>query len=189
MIKVSQLQRGNGLLEFLGPATWHYDSAITADYEINQSVAVLFLSLKFHACKPEYIYKRINRLKEARVRLVMVLVDVPNYNLSLRELFSTVPLSIVLCRSHEECARYVRGFDLAERRSYDALRRGQAGVDSFLKAFPGINKTDCAGIRSSYGSVQKLLAAGAVGLAKIPGMGEAKAEGMAKYLKMPFKKR
>jgi len=188
MIKVSDRQRGNGLLSHLNAATWAYDPQITADYEINYTTSVLFLSLKFHACKPEYIYKRINRLRRSALNVLMVLIDVPNYSLSLRELYNNVPLAMVLCRSNEECSLYLRGFDIAARRSTDVLRRKESGAFSFLGSFPNINTTDSRSIASCVGTVQDLFKLSENELAAIPGIGRIKAAGIAAYLKMPFKR-
>lgn len=187
MIKVSETQRGNGLLNYLNTAVWQYDAQTRTDYEINSSTAVLFLSLRFHASKPEYIYKRINGTGEFRLRVLMVLVDVPNYNLPLRELFRNAPLTIVLCRSNEECARYLRGFDAAKKRTTDTLRRRTAGIDSFLESFPSINKTDCKNIRSSFKTAQRLLNADEAELSNIAGLGAVKAEGLLRYFRTAFK--
>ena len=187
MIKVSQRQRGNSLLSHLSSATWAYDSDITADYEINSSTSILFLSLKFHSCKPEYIFKRISRLKETRLRLVMVLLDSPNYGLSLRELFTSLPLTVIVCGSYEECSRYIRGFDVGTRRSYEVLRRKAPGVDNFLASFPRINKSDVAGIRRSHASMQEFLLGNDTD--GIAGIGKIKKDGILKYLRMPFNKK
>ena len=186
MIKVSQLQRGNNLLNYLNVAGWHYDSSITADYEINYSTSILFLSLKFHACKPEYIYKRINNLKSSKLRILMVLIDVPNYNPSLQELFNMIPMTIVLCKNHDECAKYLKGFDIATKRSLDVLRRKETSIDAFLEAFPRINSSNALKMKETYNSVQDLFKANEKDLGNVFGIGRSKAEGFLKYLKMPF---
>lgn len=187
MIKVSDRQRGNGLLTYLNAAIWTYDSRITADYEINHTTSILFLSLKFHACKPEYVYKRVNKMRRSALNVLLVLIDMPNYNLLLRELYSSVPLAMVLCRSNEECSLYLRGFDVANRRSADVLRRRESGALSFLESFPSINKADSRSIVSAVDTLQDLIRLDEGSLADIPGIGRVKAAGIKACLKMPFK--
>lgn len=186
MIKVSRVQQGNPLLSYLNNTLWHYDSNTSADYEINGSTAILFLSLKFHACKPEYIYKRINKIKEFRLKIVLVLIDVPNYNISLRELFNMIPFAIITCRSYEECSRYLRGFDLASMRSAEALRRRETSVEQVLLSIPRVNKTDVSNIRKTCKTVQEVIHTPTIVLSRIPGIGPIKAQLIAEYFKMPF---
>lgn len=186
MIRVSESQRGNLLLNHLSQSAWHYSAGITADYEISHSTSVLFLSLKFHAFKSSYIYKRINRMRETRVRMVLILVDSPNYNSALRELFNTVPLPIVLCRSLQECASYIRGLDQASSIPLDPLRRGSAGADSLLSAIPAITKSDCADLGRSFSSLQELLSADRQRLSGVRGLGTKKTDSLLKYFGMPF---
>lgn len=188
MIRVSNTQRGNGLLNHLGVYSWSYVSGTITDYEINYSVSVLFLSLKFHIFKPEYIYKKINKLQESKLKVLLVLIDVPNYNLSLQELFSTIPIVIILCKSFQECAYYIKGFDKATIRSIEGLRRRSSGVDIFLEAIPKLNKTDCTNLKNSFGSLREIFKADEQKLSKIPGMGQIKAKSLLKYFKIPFKK-
>ncbi|KAI4291251.1 DNA excision repair protein ERCC-1 [Pancytospora philotis] len=188
MIQVSEVQRGNGVLSYLNAACWYYDADTSADYVINHSSSVLFLSLKFHACRPEYIYKRINRLKKTALNVLMVLVDVPNCMLALRELYRTVPLTIVACRSNEECSLYLRGLDMAKRRTSMAIRKKTPGYAGFVESFPSINKTDSAAIRAAYPGIADLLRADLGSLSSIKGIGSTKASGIIEYLKMPFKK-
>lgn len=187
MIKVSLLQRGNKLLELLSTASWHYDASVSADYEINFSTHILFLSLKFHASKPEYIHKRVNRLKPAKLRILLVLLDTPNYNTTLKELFRTVSLGIVLCKNYDECARYLRGFDICSRRSSEVLRRKAPTVNSFLEAFPKISKSNSTALQDSFGSIQELFCSSERDLADVPGMGKGKAQSFVEYLKKPFR--
>ncbi|AFN83937.1 Ercc1-like DNA excision repair protein [Encephalitozoon romaleae SJ-2008] len=186
MIKVSPLQKGNSVLDYLSNATWHYDNSITPDYEVNGSVALLFLSLRFHSCKPEYIYKRINKLKPYKVRVLLVHVDVPNYSKMIRELFRTVSLTMVLGFSVEECSRYIQGFDAAGRRSIDIIRRGSRDEEGFLCSFPKVNKSDVQQILKDCGTLQKFFGKSSEEMERIQGLGKSKAEEIIKYLNMQF---
>lgn len=188
MIKVSLLQRGNKLLEYLSSTTWHYDSSCSADYEINFSTLVLFLSLKFHSAKPEYIYKRIAKLKDAKLKILMVLIDTPNYNTTLQVLFRKVPITIVTCKNYDECAKYMKGFDFSTKRGTEVLRRKESGIDNFLQAFPRINKSDSVNIQRSFHTILDFIKADEKEISNIVGIGKNKAQQVQNYLKKPFKK-
>lgn len=185
-MKVSPLQKGNGVLGYLSGVPWHYDGSITPDYEISGSVGLLFLSLRFHSCKPEYIHKRINGLKAYKSRVLLVHVDIPNYGKAVRELFDTTPLTMVLGFSVEECSRYIMGFHLAGRRSVEVIRRGTGDSEGFLCKFPLVNKSDAKQILGECGTLVGFLARPGKEMERIQGVGRAKAEEIGKYLDMRF---
>lgn len=188
MIKVAMLQRGNKLLEYLSTLSWGFDASCSADYEINFSTLALFLSLKFHSAKPEYIQKRLSKLRPAKLRVLIVLIDTPSYNTTLQELFRTISIPIVLCKSYEECAKYIKGFDICSKRSSDVLRRKDSTLENFLEAFPKINKTDAANLQKAYFSLQDLFKSQENKLSNVFGFGKAKSQTFFEILKTPFKK-
>lgn len=187
MIKVSLLQRGNKLLEYLGVSSWHYDGSCSADYEVNFSTFVLFLSLKFHSAKPEYIHKRIAKLKEAKLRVLLVLIDTPNYGTIMRELFRTIPIIVVPCRTYEECSRYIKGFDICTKRGSEVLRKKDTGVNTFLNSIPKINKTDSSTLQNTFNSLSDIIKAEEKDLENIVGIGKVKAKEIFESFRKPFK--
>lgn len=187
MIKVSPLQNGNNVLSYLSQTSWHYDNAVTADYEINNTTAVLFLSLRFHSCKPEYIHKRINKLKPYKLRVLLVHVDVPNYNKTLRELFNTVPLTMVLAFTTEECSRYIQGFNLSGTRSIKAIRRKENDHSTFLRSFPKVNKSDVIQVFERYETLESFFEKSEGEIEVTQGFGKIKAQTITRYLDMEFK--
>ncbi|VDK40787.1 unnamed protein product [Taenia asiatica] len=73
---VSQRQRGNPLLELIRHVTWEY-AAIEPDYVFGPSQCAFFLSLRYHNLNPEYIFKRLQKLKSTfQLIVLIVLVDV-----------------------------------------------------------------------------------------------------------------
>lgn len=187
MIKIAMLQRGNKLIDYLGSSTWHYDASCSADYEINFSTLVLFLSLKFHAAKPEYIHRRVGKLKDAKLRVLLVLIDTPNFNTVLQELFRSVPITIILCRTYDECAKYIKGFDLCSKRGLEVLRNKESTTDTFLQTFGKINKTDSGVLQARFGSLLELLKADERELSGIAGIGKLKAQQFRTHAHKPFK--
>lgn len=188
MIKVALHQRGNKLLEYLSSLSWSFDSSCNADYEINFTTIVLFLSLKFHSAKPEYIIRRISRLKQSKLRVLIILLDTPNYNSTLQELFKTITIPIILCKSYEECAKYIKGFDISSKRSSGVLRRKESTVESFLESFPKVNKTDAATLQKSFSSLQDLFNTSEQKLSNVFGFSKIKSQNFIEILKKPFRK-
>lgn len=187
MIKVAMLQRGNKVLEYLSSLSWSFDASCCGDYEINFSTLVLFLSLKFHAAKPEYIHKRISKLKPAKLRVLLILIDTPNYNSTLQELFKNVTIPIILCKSYEECGKYIKGFDICSKRSSEVLRRKDSTIETFLEAFPKVNKTDANTLQKTFSSVQDLFNSAESKLPKVFGFSKLKSESFVDILNKPFK--
>lgn len=189
MIKIALQQRGNKLIEYLTASSWHFDAACSADYEINYSILVLFLSLKFHSAKPEYVHRRISKLKKAKLRVLLVLIDTPNFNTSLRELFRTISITIVLCRTYEECSRYIKGFDICLKRGLEVLRNKESTANTFLQTLYKVNKTDSAELQKKFSTLQDLFKSAEKDLEAISGIGKIKAQQLKAYLFKPFKRK
>lgn len=186
MIKVAMCQRGNKLLEFLTTTSFSFDSSVNGDYEVG-TTSLLFLSLKFHATKPEYIHKRIAKWKNSKLRIIMVYVDVHNYHKILEELFATLSITIVVCKNYEECSKYLRGFDICCRRSSQVLRKKESTVDNFLEAFPKMNKTNSEIIQGKFNTLQDFISCDTNSLSVLFGIGTEKARSISSYFKKPFK--
>lgn len=187
MIKVSPLQNGNNVLTYLSQTSWHYDNAITPDYEINNTVGVLFLSLRFHSCKPEYIHKRVRRLKPYKLGILLIHVDVPNYSSTIRELFNTTPLTMLLGFSTEECSRYIQGLNLSAGRSINAIRRKENDQMAFLSSFPKINKDNVKRVIEEFGTLENFFGKSEDEIEQVRGFGRTKAQSIVRYLNMDFK--
>ncbi len=189
MIYVSDTQRGNELLNYLSVSSWVYSSTILADYEINYTTSILFLSLKYFVAKPEYIYERISKIHPKQVNVLLILLDVPNFNLSLRELFKNTQMTCILCRSYQECSYYIKGFSKATNKSFEKIRKKNKGIDAFIESIAKINKTDCINLKTMFSNLQDIFKASKEELSKVPGLGTTKSEMIMKYFTMPFKNR
>lgn len=187
MIKISNLQRGNKLIQYLSLSSYSYDSSITSDYQIGFTINILFLSLKFHVAKPEYIFKRMAKLKKTKIQILMVLLDIPNYNSILEEIFATVKLKIILCKNYDECSRYLKGFDSCAKRGAQVLRKKESNTTTFLEAFPKINKNNAEKIETSFKNLQEFLSCNENELANLFGIGKEKAKSIVEYFTKPFK--
>jgi len=109
-IMVSRRQQGNPVLKHIRNVRWQYGDIIP-DYVLGQSTAALFLSLRYHLLKPEYIYSRMKELGRAyRLRVLLVYVDTED---AVEPLAQVTRAAIgndftLLCGfTVQECARYL----------------------------------------------------------------------------------
>ena len=68
-------QRGNQLLKSISNVPWEYEENIIPDYVMGRTTCALFLSLRYHSLKPNYIndrLKTLGKLYDLRVLLVLV---------------------------------------------------------------------------------------------------------------------
>lgn len=163
VIKVNSHQRGNNVLDYLTQVRWSFHDNLKTDYEIEDFISVLFLSLRFHSAKPEYIISRLNDLKPYKVQIIIILIDLRNYEEYLKE-FVAFDQQIFYCFSNDEAAKYLISLDLNAKRSTDLLKQkySQSHFErkqEFLSNFPQLNKNDCQ-ILSNGCSLYSLLIEG-----------------------------
>lgn len=187
MIKINTLQKGNNLINHLIYSTYVFEDRLSTDYEINDSISVLFLSLRFHCCKPEYIYKRINKLKPYKLSILLLLVDSDNYNNTLLEILERIDMTLVVAFSNEECARYLRGFDINASRSINLIRKKDFDHETFLTSFRKLNKNNVESIMNTYHTLKEAFEDLDKNMKYIGGFGETKANILKKYYEMDFK--
>ncbi|KAK5168326.1 ssDNA endonuclease and repair protein rad10 [Saxophila tyrrhenica] len=194
-IIVSPRQKGNRLLELIRSVPWEYGD-IPADYVLGVTTCALFLSLKYHRLHPEYVYTRIRNLQgKYALRVVLVLVDIPNHENPLRELSKTSLINgvtLVLCWSAAEGARYLELFKSYENAAPTAIKQHQSTkyadrMVDFITTPRSINKTDAVALVSQFGSVRTAVNARHEDVAGIAGWGEKKVERWCKSVREPFR--
>lgn len=195
-ILVSPRQKNNPVLSQLRSVAWEY-SDIVADYGLGTTTCALFLSLKYHRLHPEYIYARIQGLQgKYQLRVLLTLVDIDNHEDPLRELAKTSlvnQVTLVLCWSAAEAARYLELYKASEHATGFAAIRGQqaAGYVERLVQFAtvprAINKTDAVALVSAFGSVRRAVLAETEQLALVSGWGEKKVQGWRRAVEAPFR--
>ena len=196
-ILVSPRQKGNPILTLLRQFGWEY-SDIPADYVLGQTTCALFLSLKYHRLHPEYIYNRIKSLAgKYLLRILLVMVDIGNHEDSLKELSKTSlvnNVTVILCWSAAEAARYVELYKSYEHASASAIK----GVESksytekmvdFVTVPRSINKTDAVTVVSAFGSIKAAVNARPEEIAVVSGWGEKKVRRWCSVVDEPFRAR
>ncbi|KAI1102888.1 restriction endonuclease type II-like protein [Jackrogersella minutella] len=194
-ILVSPRQKGNPVLASLRSVPWEY-SDIPADYGLGLTTCALFLSLKYHRLHPEYVYTRIRNLQgKYNLRILLTMVDIPNHEDSLRELSKTSIINnvtIILCWSAAEAARYLELYKSYEHANFNAIKGQQATsyaekLVEFVTVPRGINKADAISLVSAFGSLKNAINADPEQVAIINGWGEKKVKRWCSVVEEPFR--
>ncbi|KAK3056279.1 ssDNA endonuclease and repair protein rad10 [Extremus antarcticus] len=189
-IIVSPRQKGNRILELIRSVPWEYGD-IVADYVLGVTTCALFLSLKYHRLHPEYVYTRIRNLQgKYALRVVLVLVDIPNHEDPLKELSKTSLINnvtLVLCWSAAEGARYLELFKSYENAAPTAIKQHQNRMVDFITTPRSINKTDAVALVSQFGSVRTAVNARHEDVSGIAGWGEKKVQRWCAAVREPFR--
>ncbi|KAL6854640.1 restriction endonuclease type II-like protein [Trichoderma novae-zelandiae] len=196
-ILVSPRQRGNPLLTSIRSIPWEY-SDIPADYVLGLTTCALFLSLKYHRLHPEYIYTRIRNLQgKYNLRILLTLVDIPNHEDSLRELSKTSVVNnvtVMLCWSAAEAARYLELYKSYENANFAAIRGQQSSnyadkLVEFVTVPRSLNKSDAVALVANFGSLKNAINAEPEQLSMISGWGGIKVKRWTDAVEEPFRAR
>ncbi|KAK7747302.1 ssDNA endonuclease and repair protein rad10 [Cytospora paraplurivora] len=196
-ILVSPRQKGNPVLACLKSMPWEY-SDIPADYGLGQTTCALFLSLKYHRLHPEYIYTRIRNLQgRYNLRVLLAMVDIPNHEDPLRELSKTSlvnNVTLVLCWSAAEAARYLELYKSYEHAGFAAIRGAQASTYAerlvgFVTVPRSVNKADAVALVSTFGSLRQAVNADPETVGVVGGWGEKKVKAWCAAVEEPFRVR
>ncbi|KAK9820143.1 hypothetical protein WJX72_006617 [[Myrmecia] bisecta] len=181
-ILVNNRQEGNPLLRHIRNVRWQY-ADIVPDYQLGNSTCALFLSLRFHLLKPEYIHHRIRELQRSfRLRVLLCHVDVEDVVRPLEQVTKAALLNdctLICAWSPEECARYLETYKAYETKPADSIQ-GRTDEDYFSRlnaAFTtvrGVNKTDVLTLASTFKSAGGIMQASMEELAACPGIGPTK---------------
>ncbi|CAI6090310.1 unnamed protein product [Clonostachys chloroleuca] len=211
-ILVSPRQRGNPILTFIRAMGWEY-SDIPADYVMGQTTCALFLRfvnpggwhctynamiLRYHRLHPEYVYTRIQKLQgKYTLRILLVMVDIPNHEDSLRELSKTSlvnNITIILCWSAAEAGRYLELYKSYEHAGFTAIKGQQATsyadrLVEFVTVPRNLNKSDAVALVANFGSLKNAINADQEQLSMLNGWGGAKVKRWSKAVEEPFRAR
>lgn len=212
-VQVANSQKGNPLLESpsMKLTPWAYNSQILLDYYINATLQVLFLSLKYHKLRPEYVWRRIEKMKggslmveerqenDELLRVLLVVVDIDSPQDAIRSLLSICikhDLSIVVAWLFEEAGNYIAYFKQNEmaRSKIDSSIQGLKKEDynstivSSLTTVRAVNKTDVANLLANCKSFKSIvkMATELDGLSHIQGLGERKLMNLRAAFAEPF---
>lgn len=211
-IQVAQSQKGNPLLDSpsMKMTSWSYSGLVLLDYYINATIQVLFLSLKYHKLRPEYVWRRIEKLKggtsstdvdanDQSLRVLLVVVDIDSPQDALRSLLVICvkhDLTLVIAWSFEEAGNYIaylKQNEMARSKvvsSIQGIKKGDynSHILETLTTVRAVNKTDVANLLANCKSFKDIVLASANedGLDQIPGLGQRKVENLKAVFSNPF---
>lgn len=207
-VQVANSQKGNPLLEspLMKATPWSYNSSILSDYYINATLQILFLLLKYHKLRPEYVWRRIEKLKglsetsddDQALRVLLVVVDIDSPQEAIRHLLGICfkqNLTMIVAWSFEEAGNYISYFkqnELASGKvdsSIQGVRKNDYNLNivSTLTNVRAVNKTDVANLLANCKLFrQVVLASTSDDLAEIPGLGDRKLQNLRAAFSEPF---
>jgi DNA excision repair protein ERCC-1 len=123
------------------------------------------------------------------------MVDIPSHEECLRELSKTSlvnNVTVILCWSAAEAARYLELYKSYEHANFSAIRGQQATsyaekLVEFVTVPRSINKADAVALVSTFGSLKKAVNADPEQVAVISGWGEKKVKAWCKAVDEPFR--
>lgn len=129
------------------------------------------------------------------MRVLLTIVDIPNHEDSLRELSKTSlvnNVTLVLCWSAAEAARYLELYKSYEHASFAAIKGAQATsyadkLVEFVTVPRSVNKTDAVALVSTFGSLKASINADPETIGVIGGWGEKKVKAWSKAVDEPFR--
>ncbi|KAJ3116585.1 ssDNA endonuclease and repair protein rad10 [Physocladia obscura] len=193
-ILVNNNQRGNPILSHIKKIPWEHAS-IAPDYLVGASAAVLFLSLKYHRLKPEYIYQRMKPLgTQFSLRILLCIVDIDDHQQPIRELTKAcivAGFTLFLAWSTQEAGQYLETFKSYEFKPPDSIKE-RVESDQFSKLsdclvqVKSINKTDVLTLVSNFGSFKNIIEASPEELSVLPGFGDQKVKRLVEAVNTPF---
>jgi DNA excision repair protein ERCC-1 len=200
-ILVSKKQTGNDLLKKLTRCPYSMVD-IEPDFIVGRTTCVLYLSIRWHALHPNYIYERVNRLAdnfELRVLLVNVdHVEHKSYLMELTKLSIRSNLALMLSWTIEDAAMILEKLKLNEDKPPDAImekptseEHGEALDQYVIDAISesrSITRVDAAFLVSLFGSFERLVEASPEDFALCYGVGFRKGQKLHELLHRPMKR-
>lgn len=201
-IIVNPCQRGNPLLENIRNVPWQFaakDAGMVPDYIMSASSCCLFLSLRYHALRPNYIYDRIQALRRSKpysVQILLGLVDVKEAAHAVKELAKVALISdmtLLLAFSNDEAGTYLETFKAYRNKPADMIqtkvkKEFTARLAETLTSVRSINSTDAHTLLSNFKDLRAIANATEHDLALLPGFGGLKAKRLHDLFRQPFLK-
>lgn len=216
-IQVNPKQRGNPILKSITNIPWEFNDKIIPDYVVGKAACVLFLSIRYHNLKPDYIHERLKQLgKNYELRVLLVQVDIKESQNALKHLTRIcllADLTLMLAWTPEEAGKIIETYKLFENRSpdfimeksetdnYQKVKEVKANreivfnifyflnqVVNALTSIKSVNKTDAMTLLTNFGTLGNLIQASENKLNACPGLGVKKAQKLVKVFNESFLK-
>jgi DNA excision repair protein ERCC-1 len=117
----SEKKAKNPMVSYIKNVKMIYKDEMNPDFIIGKYCCILFISLKFHSLKKDYLKERIKQLGNLfSLRVVLCKIDCDDFETSLQtmnELCYLGDCTLILCWSDQEAAKYVEIYKLYENKS------------------------------------------------------------------------
>lgn len=195
-ILVNKNQRGNKVLDYIKDVPWEYGAGdMVADYVTGSTSCVLFLSIKYHSIKPEYIYRKIAKLQKQQfdLKVLLVMIDKENHEAAIRELTRASmrhDLAILVAWSNEDCGNYISKLKSLETATVKLIEGSKskdytsrlADVLSNVR----LNKSDALNLSTTYKSLKNAILDDSERVSEINGFGPTKVKRWTRTIRDPF---
>ncbi|EFJ42870.1 hypothetical protein VOLCADRAFT_33669, partial [Volvox carteri f. nagariensis] len=198
VVLVNRRQQGNPVLKHIRNVRWQF-ADIVPDYQLGQNTAALFLSLRYHLLRPDYILHRIKEQQRMfRLTVLLVHVDVDDVVKPLGEVTRAAVVgdcTLVCGWTPEECARWLETYKSYESKPASSIQeRVEPDYVSRLAAVlagsvRGINRTDAHTLGTSFGSLAAMMRCNDPdAFSACPGIGPTKVRRLMEAFHEPFRK-
>uniref|UniRef100_M4BQ29 ERCC1-like central domain-containing protein n=1 Tax=Hyaloperonospora arabidopsidis (strain Emoy2) TaxID=559515 RepID=M4BQ29_HYAAE len=179
-----------------------FRDGLIPDYVMGEnSLCVLFLSVRYHLLHNSYLDERVQSVRKDdsthyKTKLVLCFVDVDDNEVALREINRVTLLSdftLVLAWSWLEAARYLETFKAYEHKSATLIKEKVEAdflpkANDVLTSIRSVNKTDVVTLLSTFGTIKRLMNASMEELSLCPGVGAQKVRRLLETFQEPFTK-
>jgi DNA excision repair protein ERCC-1 len=158
---------------------------------------VLFLSVRYHTLKPDYINERLKKLgKHYDLRVLLVQVDLKEPHNALKHLTRVcllTEMTLILAWSAEEAGRIIETYKLYENAPADKIMEKpetdmHSQIINALTSISKVNKTDASNLLTHFGTLENLINAKESQLNACIGLGPRKQEKLLKLFNQNFLK-
>lgn len=192
---VHNCQMNNPMLRYIRHVRKEFNDSLVPDFVCGPTTCVLYLSLQYHKLHPRYIYARIRQLPPFRLRILLVLADVPDHRSCLQELTKLTlinNMTLICAGCDREAARYLETFRSYDTKGAEGIQERVGGdyasrLNAAMSSIRGINRTDVATLAFTFGSVKDIACASREQLRQCPGIGERKVDRLFTALHQPFR--
>ncbi|SBS80839.1 ERCC1 nucleotide excision repair protein, putative [Plasmodium ovale] len=191
---ISPRQKLNPVLKKINRVRYKFNN-IVPDFLIGKNNACLFISMKYHRLRSNYLKARIETLSNKyNNRILLCLVDIENIENSLGEINQLAfcfNMTLILCWSNEECAKVLEDFKIYEKKipymkNSKPFSNHEDKIHELLKRIRCINSTDCATITNKFKKFTNIVKAKKHDLINCSGLGNKKIQALLSTFNDPF---
>lgn len=190
---ISNRQKMNPVVKKINRVRYKFKN-IVPDFLIGKNNACIFISMKYHRLKPNYLQARIKTLQNKYTnRILLCLIDIDNIDNVLGEInqyafFSNCTL--ILCWSLEECARVLEDFKINEKKFHSIKNKiyskHDEKISEVLKKIRCMNSNDALTLMKKFGNFKNIVQANKNDLINCPGLGNKKISTLLMTFNDPF---